>query len=83
MNSDDFLSVLRLDGSFYHRCDSKQKIETLSVFLLSLAMQCHATRRWKLRLLNKLGNYVFISFAQRSDMYRADNYRDEATLSQR
>ena len=42
MNSDDFLSVLWLDGSFYYRCDSKQKIEKISVFLLSLAMRPHA-----------------------------------------
>ena len=52
-----------LDGSFYYRCDSKQKIETLSVFLLSLATQRHATRRWKRCPLNTLENYVFIVFA--------------------
>jgi len=35
--------------------------------LLSLTTQSHATRRWKRCPLNKLQNYVFISFAQRSD----------------
>ena len=32
-------SVLWLDVSFYYHCDSKQKIVTLSMFLLSLAIQ--------------------------------------------
>ena len=39
MNSDDFLSVPWLDGSLYYRGESKQKIETISVVLLSLATQ--------------------------------------------
>jgi len=33
--------------------------------------------------LNNLENYIFISFAQCSDIYRADSYRDEVMLSQR
>ena len=54
-----------------------------SVFLLSLATQRHATRRWKRCPLNTLENYVFMSFAQCSvapiaiamkRCYRSDSY---------
>ena len=62
-----------------------------SVFLLSLATQRHATRRWKRCPLNTLENYVFMSFAQCSvapiaiamkRCCRSDSYR-KLSLSQR